>query len=90
MDKNKHLKSTYTYTVTELNGMPAITIIDLNLLDKMSVTNNIDAIIEHIAEKEKILNLDETIIIYEDSQGVWDIFDYKSGLFEPLRKDIVI
>lgn len=77
-------KSDYTYSIQTYNQRPFIVIEDLNK-GGMSVTNNIEYIIDEIAQKER-LNPVEHFIIYRDSEGQWDGFNYATGLFVHLAK----
>jgi hypothetical protein len=69
------IRSNYTYAI--YNGI--ISIIDLNRGGK-SVTNDIDNVIEDICEMES-LNPNEQIVVYCDSDGIWDGYSYKDNHF---------
>ena len=65
------VRSDYMYTLDLEKGF--IEIVDLNQ-GGMSVTNNIEAVIDEIAEKEGIgtVTMD---VVYRDSEGIWDGYD---------------
>lgn len=63
-------KSDYTYEKQTHKGIPYILIEDLNQ-GGMSVTNDMENVLQQIA-KELKTSLDSTIIIYKDSDGVYD------------------
>lgn len=71
-------RSTYSYNICTTQGINFILIVDKNV--GMSVTNDIENVIEEIALKEKI-DLDIYNVLYQDSTGKWDGFDYKNGRF---------
>lgn len=58
---------------------------DLNL-GRMSVTNNIENVVEEICIKEMISPA-EVNIIYKDSDGHWDGFIFSTNEFVPLQED---
>lgn len=72
---NQHLKSDFVYRLST----HVIAIKDLNL-GKMSVTNNIEAIVEHICHKENI-NPNNYTIVYMDSFGEIDEYRWSDHSF---------
>ena len=72
-------KADYTYELKDFAGHSCIFIKDQNL-GKMSLTNNIDEVVFEIEQKEKI-NADDSIVIYQDSEGLWDGYDVKTNNF---------
>jgi hypothetical protein len=77
-------KSDYKYSIQNFKTKPFIVIEDLNK-GRMSVTNDIENVIEEIAGKEK-LNPVEHYILYKDSEGQWDGFNFSTGLFVIMEK----
>ena len=51
----------------------------------MSVTNNIENIVDYICKLENI-NPVEHYIIYKDSTGIWDGFEFATIDFIPLQE----
>lgn len=68
-------KSDYTYTIED----DILAIVDLNL-GRMSVTNNIENVIAEIAEERRFLP-EEVLVIYRDSEELWDGWDTKTESF---------
>lgn len=79
-------KSDYIHKIYQVDKI--IEIQDLNL-GKMSVTNNIENVIDEIAKEEGI-NKSEFKVIYRDSVGNWDGFNTKTNQFISLDTDIKI
>ena len=77
-------KSNYTYRIQEHSGRKVIVIEDLNL-GNMSVTNNIEEVVAEIYHKEGI-NLSAAVIVYRDSEGVWDGWNHDMQDFVPLNE----
>jgi hypothetical protein len=75
-------KSDYSYTKIKKDGIIVIAIIDLNL-GGMSVTNNIENVVDAICHKEKI-KPDDAAFIYMDSLKTWDGWNQKTGWFVAL------
>lgn len=71
---NKASRSDYSYHVRRDGERPVIVIVDLNV-GGMSVTNNIDAVVEDVCESTGLMP-GEAEIIYRDSDGIYD------GVFE--------
>jgi hypothetical protein len=78
-------KANFTHRIEKYSGQEVIVIEDLNM-GNMSVTNDIENVINDI---EMIENIDahSMIIVYRDSEGVWDGFDYENGDFISLNKN---
>ena len=72
-------KSDYDYSIYFINDNKIISIIDRNR-GRMSVTNNIENVVSEIAV-ENNLNPNEYLIIYKDSEGMWDGWEFKSKRF---------
>ncbi|WP_445453130.1 hypothetical protein [Flavobacterium sp. 25HG05S-40] len=79
-------KSDYIYKIHQVDKV--IEIEDLNL-GKMSVTNNIENVVDEIAKKEEI-NRDDFKVIYRDSVGNWDGYNTKTKEFISLDTDMRI
>ena len=92
------MKSFYTYTIKNLYDTDFISIIDLD--EGRSVTNHIDEIVQNISELERIeleymagvtvpppapFNLSNHLVIYRDTEGRWDGYDYKTKQFYSLN-----
>lgn len=75
MDYNK---SDYRY---EILGN-VIAIVDLNL-GRKSVTNNIENVLDEISTKEHLI-VPNYIIIYKDSEGRWDGYNFFTKSFYSL------
>lgn len=71
-------KSNYTYKI--FRDERVISIVDLD--GPMSVTNNIDRVVEEITNCEHIL-ISRFCVIYKDTSGVWDGYD-------PLKDQFII
>jgi hypothetical protein len=72
-------KADYTYQFKY--GVLCIEDLDLG---RMSVTNCIEDCIEEICKKEGIslqVSIEEPFVIYRDSDGIWDGFDWKTQSF---------
>lgn len=72
-------KSNYNYHIKGIGGHNVIAIEDLNQ-GGMSVTNNIENVVDEICHKENIFPRGY-IIIYKDSEGFWDGWDYNKQDF---------
>lgn len=79
-----NLKSDFTYNLRTVKGHPFIMIEDKNLGNK-SVTNEIELIIEEICILHK-LNPVEHNIIYKDSDGYWDGYEFSTNNFLNLHQ----
>lgn len=71
----------YTYQVKNVSGADIISIIDLCC--GRSVTNSIEQVVKEIKEKENITG-DKHLVVYRDTQGIWDGYDTKEKVFVPL------
>lgn len=76
-------KADYSHALAELNGRPIIVIQDLDRGNK-SVTNDINNVVEEIAQKERINPVDH-YIIYRDSDREWNGYNFSTGQFLPLK-----
>lgn len=76
-------RADYSYFIKKDHNPPIIVVRDLNL-GGMSVTNDIGNVIEDIAQKEN-LNPVEHLIIYRDSMGMWDGYNFSTMNFIPLQ-----
>jgi hypothetical protein len=72
-------RADYTYKTTTCSGRNVIAIEDLDL-GNTSVTNDIETVIKEIAAVEKI-DPKKWTIVYADSDGTWDGYDYSSKEF---------
>lgn len=77
------MNSDYTHEI--LTEDKIIVIVDQDL-GGLSVTNNIETVVEDIAKKHG-LDLNEHRIIYADSLGLWDGWDHKNKRFISLATD---
>jgi hypothetical protein len=73
-------KADYTYEIIRIDGRQVLSIVDEDL-GNTSVTNCIEDVVEEIADKEAALDLNTCHIVYRDSMGIWDGFDYKTKSF---------
>lgn len=75
-------KADFHYEILNFSGRDVILIEDLNR-GNMSVTNDIENVVDEIAEGE---NLDpkDYMIVYADSAGSWDGWDATTKEFVPL------
>lgn len=72
-------RAQYTYELVDVNGKKGIAITDLNQ-GQVSVTNDIENVVNEIAKIEGI-DPTECTIVYKDAEGVWDGWDAKSERF---------
>jgi hypothetical protein len=72
----------YHYKFRNYEGKPFLVIEDLDKGNK-SVTNDIENVIEDIAQKERI-NPVEYFIVYRDCAGSWDGYNISTKQFVPL------
>jgi hypothetical protein len=70
-------QSDYSYTKVKKDGILVIAIVDLDL-GGMSVTNDIENVVDAICNKEKILPNDAAFI-YMDNLKTWDGWNPKTG-----------
>ncbi len=71
-------QSDYKYRLTEHTGRTFLLIEDLNLGNR-SLTNDIERVVKLIHRKENLAP-SQVIVIYKDSEGVWD--GYESGKYD--------
>lgn len=81
--KGPAAKSLFHYHLTERDNKKFIVIYDDDI--GMSVTNNIENIIDWIAQEENI-DPHEFLIVYKDSEGIFDGFDYNTLNFVVLSE----
>lgn len=70
------MTSSYFHTTFTTKGYRILAIVDRNLPDFMSVTNNIENIIQELNFKPS-----DGLIIYRDSEWNWDGWDGKNFIF---------
>lgn len=75
-------KATYNYTVVDKSFGKVLLIRDTN--GPMSITNDIENVIEEICSRHNINPVDHHII-YRDSQGTWDAFTFSTKQFVLLQ-----
>lgn len=80
MKKFSTHKSDYDFKIMKLNNFYFLVIEDLDL-GGMSVTNNIENVVEEIRKSHPDFKPEETAIIYCDSMKNWDGWDYKTKTF---------
>lgn len=78
-------RADYMYKTTTCSGRNVLVIEDLDL-GNTSVTNDIETVISEIAAVEKI-NPANWMIVYADSDGRWDGYDYRSKQFISLNEN---
>lgn len=74
----------YTFQFRKVKGHSFIMIEDLNK-GGQSVTNGIERVVKEIAKKKEV-NPVEFNIIYKDSEGVWDGYNFSTKQVFPLRE----
>lgn len=79
------VQALYTHRIIKHAGQRCLLIEDLNKGGK-TVTNDIENVVEQICEDEQI-NPVEHIIVYKDSAGVWDGYNFSTKQFMPLVQD---
>jgi hypothetical protein len=77
-------RSDYRYGIELYKSRKVLVIEDLNL-GRVTVTNDIENVVEEIAGKERI-NPVEHMIVYRDSAGIWDGYNFSTRQFEMLQK----
>jgi len=77
-------RADYIHKIKDFNGTPVLTISDLNL-GNVSVTNDIENVVKDIEVMEKI-NADEFVVVYKDSDDIWDGWNNKLQEFVGLRQ----
>jgi hypothetical protein len=78
-------RADYLHRIDTVKGIPTILIEDLDL-GRMTVTNNIEEVVEEIARMEKI-DPKDYVIVYQDSEGVWDGYRVDKRMFVSLAAD---
>jgi hypothetical protein len=76
-----NVRADYSHGITDYLGRKFIIIEDLNK-GKTSLTNDIENVVADIAEKEEI-DPRQYLIVYRDSQKIWDGYDAASARFLP-------
>jgi hypothetical protein len=79
----------YAYIIRPHHGHKYIEITDLNK-GNMSVTNDIENVVKAIIKKETIDVTTDFFIIYKDSDGFWDGWDYETKAFISLQTTSVL
>lgn len=77
------IKSDYHYSTDIFQEKKFLVIVDEDRGGR-SVTNNIEIVVREICRKENIDPKDH-LIIYQDSDGTWDGWDYLTEAFVPLQ-----
>lgn len=77
------VKAEYNYALKKIINTQLILIQDKNQ-GSMSVTNDIENVISEICKNRKI-DCKEAIVLYKDTEDVWDGFDCKTNQFIPLN-----
>ncbi len=72
-------RACYQYEITNMHGRNVIIITDNNS-GCLSVTNDIDNIIREIAAFNHI-NASAYMIVYKDSDNIWDGYDFVNSAF---------
>ncbi len=80
---HKKSRANFLYRIGIVDNQKILLIWDLNL-GNMSVTNDIENVVDDIAYKEKIVPEEHTVL-YRDSEGHWDGWDHAQGSFFYLR-----
>jgi len=78
------MKAKYKYNLRKVKKHPFIMIEGSNSGGR-TVTNDIVNVIKDIAKK-KNLNPCKFTIIYKDTEGIWDGFDFATKSFFPIRE----
>lgn len=78
-------KSDYIHKIENFGGRNVIVIEDLDLGGK-SVTNNIEQVVMEIEIMEKV-DATDYMIVYKDSDGVYDGYDFINEQIIALRED---
>lgn len=77
-------RSNYTHRIETHENKNVLVIEDLNR-GNMSVTNNIEGVLDEIIQMTKIF-IHSYLIIYRDSEGVWDGYNYNTEQFITLNE----
>lgn len=79
----RKVKAAYVYNIHNICGRNIISIVDLKS-GGCSVTNDIDNIIREIGIYARI-NVSAYMIIYKDTEDIWDAYDYAKSAFISLN-----
>lgn len=72
-------RADYDWKIQDYGNKKLILIEDLNL-GNMSVTNDIENVVDDICKTNQIV-CEDYLIIYKDSEGIWDGWDCKKRNF---------
>jgi len=72
-------RADFAHKLGTINGFKVLLIVDLDM-GHMSVTNDIENVVDDIAFAENI-NPKDYLIAYRDSEGDWDGWDAKTNSF---------
>lgn len=75
----KRSRAQFLYKIGEIQGFKMLLIVDKNIGGR-SVTNDIENVVDDIAEKEGI-DPRQYFIAYKDTDGNWDGWDYMTTGF---------
>lgn len=73
----------FAFTIAKISGHPFIVIVDNK--GRQAVTKHIKLVVETICMQQEI-NPVEHNIIYRDTRGVWDGYNFALGTFIELRE----
>lgn len=76
-------KAKYTHQTDKAGDIDLLIIEDLNT-GAMSVTNDIENVVDEIAISDG-LNVKNHLIVYKDTDGIWDGWDHVTQSFVPLQ-----
>jgi hypothetical protein len=77
------IKSDFDFEIVKMQGRYILKIVDLDL-GRMSVTNDIENVVEYIFRKTPDVDPAGFLIIYQDSEHRWDGWDAKDRQFVAL------
>lgn len=78
----KKVRAIYKYQITDAHGHNVIVIEQAG--PGTSLTNDIENVVDEIIEKENI-DISNYLVVYQDTEGVWDGWDHQRQVFIPLR-----
>lgn len=78
-------KANYIHELHAKGGYNILTIEDLDI-GGMSVTNDIENVVQDVEKMERI-NAERYVIVYRDSEGVWDGWDARNSRFVHCGQD---
>lgn len=81
--------SDFMYQYGKYSDFLYIWIVDADLGNK-SVTNDIENVVNDIIDHEEIEDHSQIMIVYMDSERIWDGWDHLHRQFVPLRADSAI